>query len=98
MVEFGDDLAITYVMGGLAREFEDDLSSLVINWLDDAAESGMPSTRGSGTETPIRSTYPACMAVKAAAEQGAGRRGPLPARAARGAHVPGASSTAPRRS
>ena len=37
MVEFGDGLEITYVMGGLAREFEDDLSSLVINWLDDAA-------------------------------------------------------------
>ena len=70
MVEFGDGLEITYVMGGLAREFEDDLSSLVINWLDDAAESGMPIDPRVWHHDGVRSTYPACIAFRAAAEQG----------------------------
>jgi len=71
MVEFGDQLEITYVMGGLAREFEDDLSSLVITWLDDAAESGMPLDPRVWHGHGARSTYPACIAFQAAAEQGA---------------------------
>ena len=70
MVEFGDGLEITYVMGGLAREFEDDLSSLVIAWLDDAAESGMPVDPRVWHHDGVRSTYPACIAFRAAAEQG----------------------------
>ena len=70
MVEFGEGLEITYVMGGLAREFEDDLSSLVINWLDDAAESGMPFDPRVWHSDGVRSTYPACIAFRAAAEQG----------------------------
>jgi hypothetical protein len=70
MVEFGDQLEITYVMGGLAREFEDDLSALVIAWLDDAAESGMPLDPRVWDSDGVRSTYPACIAFTAAAEQG----------------------------
>jgi hypothetical protein len=70
MVEFGDQLEITYVMGGLAREFEDDLSALVISWLDDAAESGMPLDPRVWDRDGVRSTYPACIAFGAAAEQG----------------------------
>ena len=70
MVEFGDELQITYVMGGLAREFEDDLSSLVITWLDHAAESGMPLDPRVWDGDGVRSTYPACIAFRAAAEQG----------------------------
>jgi hypothetical protein len=70
MVEFGDDLEITYVMGGLARQFEDDLSSLVIKWLDHAAESGMPFDPRVWHRDGVRSTYPACIAFNAAAEQG----------------------------
>jgi hypothetical protein len=69
-VEFGEELHITYVMGGLAREFEDDLSSLVIAWLDHAAESGMPLDPRVWHSDGVRSTYPACIAFKAAAEQG----------------------------
>jgi hypothetical protein len=72
MVEFGDQLEISYVMGGLAREFEDDLSSLVITWLDDAAESGMPLDPRVWASDGVRSTYPACIAFRAAAEQGSG--------------------------
>jgi hypothetical protein len=70
MVEFGEGLEITYVMGGLAREFEDDLSSLVITWLDAAAESGMPFDPRVWDRDGVRSTYPACIAFRAAAEQG----------------------------
>jgi thioredoxin family protein len=70
MVEFGDQIEITYMMGGLAREFEDDLSSLVITWLDHAAESGMPFDPRVWYRDGVRSTYPACIAVKAAQEQG----------------------------
>jgi putative protein-disulfide isomerase len=69
-VEFGDSIEITYVMGGLAREFEDDLSSLVITWLDHAAESGMPLDPRVWQTGGVRSTYPACIAFRAAAEQG----------------------------
>jgi hypothetical protein len=70
MVEFGDQLEISYVMGGLAREFEADLSSLVISWLDHAAESGMPLDPRIWHSDGVRSTYPACIAFRAAAEQG----------------------------
>jgi putative protein-disulfide isomerase len=70
MVEFGEGLRITYVMGGLAREFEEDLSSLVIQWLNDAAESGMPFDPRVWHSDGVRSTYPACIAFRAAAEQG----------------------------
>ena len=83
LVEFGNDLAFTYVMGGLARDYEDDYSdasadleagriydALLHSWLDRAAESRMPMDPRIWSEGPIRSTFPACMAVKAAAEQG----------------------------
>ena len=70
MVEFGEELEITYVMGGLAREFEADLSPLVIAWLDHAAESGMPLDPRVWARDGVRSTYPACIAFRAAAEQG----------------------------
>jgi putative protein-disulfide isomerase len=71
MVEFGDDLEITYVMGGLAREFEDP-PALAATWLDDAAASGMPLDPRTWFGDPPRSSYPACIAFKAAAEQGPG--------------------------
>jgi putative protein-disulfide isomerase len=70
-VEFGADLSITYVMGGLAREYEEPHLPRLLEWLDQADGSGMPADPRLWTEGPIRSTYPACMAVKAAAEQGA---------------------------
>jgi putative protein-disulfide isomerase len=69
MVEFGDDLSITYVMGGLARQF-DNPASMIVPWLDAAERSRMPVDPRLWAETPPSSSYPACMAVKAAAEQG----------------------------
>jgi predicted DsbA family dithiol-disulfide isomerase len=70
MTEFGADLSITYVMGGLAREYEAPYESRVREWLRHAEHSGMPFDPLLWTDGPIRSTYPACIAVKAAAEQG----------------------------
>ncbi|HEU4658589.1 MAG TPA: DsbA family protein [Capillimicrobium sp.] len=69
MVEFGDTLSITYVMGGLARQFKHPEATLG-HWLDAAAVSGMPADPRLWLEAPPRSSYPACLAVKAAAEQG----------------------------
>ena len=69
-MEFGDDLSITYVMGGLAREIAPPHETRVLEWLGYSDRSGMPVDPRLWSEGPIRSTYPACMAVKAAAEQG----------------------------
>jgi putative protein-disulfide isomerase len=69
MVEFGGNLEITYVMGGLAREFGD-LPAIVMRWLRAAAASGMPVDPRIWAGDPPRSSYPACIAVLAAREQG----------------------------
>lgn len=71
MVEFGADIEITYVMGGLAREFEDP-DELTMTWLGHAAESGMPLDPRLWAGDAPRSSYPACIAFTAAAEQGSG--------------------------
>ena len=69
-MEFAEELDITYVMGGLAREFGPH-SDLVMDWLEQSAESGMPvDPRIWADGGAPRSSYPACIAVKAAAEQG----------------------------
>lgn len=72
-VEFGDEVRITYVMSGLAREVADPTAHARAV-LDAAASSGMPADArlwlgGAGGRAPT-SSYPACLAVKAAAEQG----------------------------
>jgi predicted DsbA family dithiol-disulfide isomerase len=70
LVEFGADVSITYVMGGLAREYAEPHEPRLLEWLEHADRSGMPVDPRLWTEGPIRSSFPACMAVKAAAEQG----------------------------
>lgn len=71
-MEFGSGLEITYVMGGLARQYEGDQSGLVSEWLEAAERSGMPvDPRAWNGPGAIDSTFPACMAFKAATEQGA---------------------------
>jgi protein-disulfide isomerase-like protein with CxxC motif len=74
MVEFGADVRFTYVMGGLARTFEGGFDGIVRDWLDVSERSGMPIDPRLWLEGPIHSSYPACMAVKAAAEQSAAER------------------------
>ncbi len=59
---------VRHVMAGRAREVKplDELAA----WLDAAAESGMPVDGRLWLQDAPTSTYPACLAVKAAAEQG----------------------------
>ena len=67
--EFGDEVRITYVMGGLAREFKRPVETLA-HVLDAAEATGMPVDPRLWLDAPPKSSYPACLAVKAAAEQG----------------------------
>jgi predicted DsbA family dithiol-disulfide isomerase len=67
-VDFGAEVEITYVMAGLAREFGPG-EERIGEWLDVAAESGMPVDPRLWISAPPRSSYPACMAVKAAGDQ-----------------------------
>jgi putative protein-disulfide isomerase len=67
--EFGATLAITFAMGGLAREFGP-AEARVGEWLDAADRSGMPVDPRLWWEGPPRSSFPACLAVKAAGDQG----------------------------
>jgi putative protein-disulfide isomerase len=69
LVEFGDDIAVTYVMGGLAREFRTPVETMR-HVLDAAAASGMPTDPRLWLDAPPVSSYPACQAVKAAGDQG----------------------------
>jgi putative protein-disulfide isomerase len=84
MWEFGDELRFQWVMGGLARQYgseyrdeegaigsgPDCFADLIAHWLEVTAETGMPCDPRLWKQNPISSTYPAGMAVKAAAEQG----------------------------
>lgn len=67
-VEFDGQARITYVMGGLAREFPRPLGELP-DVLDAVAASGMPADPRLWLDRPPSSSYPACQGVKAAAEQ-----------------------------
>jgi predicted DsbA family dithiol-disulfide isomerase len=67
--EFGDEVAIANVMGGLAREFGAP-ERIVATWLDAAERSGMPVDPRLWLQSPPASSHPACLAVIAAAEQG----------------------------
>jgi predicted DsbA family dithiol-disulfide isomerase len=87
MVQFGDSLAWTFVMGGLARELTDMLrepssvgvagagdpertrARLIQHWLAVADEADVPIDPLLWVEGPLSSTYPACMAMRAASEQ-----------------------------
>ena len=67
--ELGDSLTVTHVMCGMARQFGDPVP-LVADMLDAADRSGMPVDARLWLAAPPRSSHPACLAVKAVAEQG----------------------------
>jgi predicted DsbA family dithiol-disulfide isomerase len=67
--EFGDEVRFTYVMGGLAREFRRPVETLA-HMLDAAHATGMPVDPRLWLQGPPRSSYPVCLAVRAAGEQG----------------------------
>src|SRR4051795_7960379 len=76
--DFGTSLEICFVMGGLAREFKRPLETMR-HWIDAGDASGMPVDPRLWLDAPPRSSYPACLAGKAAAEQG--KDAPPPPRA-----------------
>jgi hypothetical protein len=85
MYEFDGELEFVWVMGGLARRYgrsyrdeeggigrgPDCFTDLISHWLDVAVDGLMPNDPRIWKENPLEGTYPACQAVKAAAEQGA---------------------------
>jgi putative protein-disulfide isomerase len=82
--EFEGEVELVLVMGGLARRYgkeyrdeegaigsgSDCFADLMSHWLNVAGQTGMPCDPRLWTKNPIESTYPACMAVEAASEQG----------------------------
>jgi len=72
-VEFGAEVAVTFVVVGLRRQITD-ASALALECLDAAAESGMPVDPRVFLRDPPSSTHPAGLAVAAVAEQAGGRR------------------------
>ena len=67
--ELVGSLSVTYVMCGMAREFGDPIP-LVTEMLEAGDRSEMPVDPRLWLAAPPRSSHPACLAVKAAAEQG----------------------------
>lgn len=82
--EFDGELEFVWAMGGLARRYgsayrdeegaigagADCFADLMSHWLNVSGETGMPCDPRIWTANPIASTFPACEAVEAAAEQG----------------------------
>lgn len=84
MWEFDGELEFVWAMGGLARRFgsgyrdeegaigsgPDCFADLMAHWLNVAGRTGMPCDPRLWSVSPLTSTYPACIAVEAASEQG----------------------------
>ena len=68
-VEFGAYVTLEHVMGGLAREFGPPPGPAA-EWLAAGEAGAMPVDPRPWLEAPPASSYPACLAVKAAGEQG----------------------------
>jgi putative protein-disulfide isomerase len=68
--EFGESLEWRFVMGGLGRDYKGHEDALLARWVEDAGRIDMPVDPLLWKEAPISSTYPACLAVIAAREQG----------------------------
>ncbi|MBV9606129.1 MAG: DsbA family protein [Solirubrobacterales bacterium] len=68
-VAFGGSLSVTFVMCGMAREVGDP-SHLISEMLEASDQSGMPVDVRLWLSGAPRSSHPACLAIKAAAEQG----------------------------
>jgi protein-disulfide isomerase-like protein with CxxC motif len=72
MVEFGGGLEWRFVMGGLARSLAREpavRAAMIEEWLRVAADTQAPLDPLIWVDGPLETTYPACMAVKAAVEQ-----------------------------
>ncbi len=71
--DFAEELQIEYVMCGMRRELGDP-QQLALQSLEASAQSNMPVDARIWLADPPQSSHPACIAVKAAAEQGAAGR------------------------
>lgn len=69
LVALEGSLELSYVMCGMASEFGDP-ATLVEESLEASASTGMPVDPRLWFQNPPRGSFPACIAVKAAAEQG----------------------------
>ena len=72
MVEFANGLEWTFIMGGLGRSLAREPAAragTIERWLRVSAETQAPLDPLVWVDAPLTSTYPACMAAKAAAEQ-----------------------------
>ena len=69
-LEFGDSLDWRLVMGGMSRDYAGREKRVLGAWTRDAGAIEMPVDPLVWDEGGISSTYPACIAVKAAGEQG----------------------------
>ena len=70
MADFGAELRFRFVMAGLAREYtSDDALAMTTAWLDQAETTRMPFDPLLWRDSPLKSTFPACMAMKAAQDQ-----------------------------
>ena len=67
-VEFGNSIAITYVMGGMQHVLSKP-AEFAERWLEASERSGMPADPRSLLASPPDSTHPAGIAVKAVADQ-----------------------------
>ena len=68
--EFGDSLEWRPVMGGLGRDYKGHEARVLAEWFEDAAAIDMPMDPFIWKDAAITSSYPACIAVKAAGDQG----------------------------
>jgi putative protein-disulfide isomerase len=74
MTGFGEGLQWVFVMGGLARDLAPGAAARaerIEAWLRVSEQTGAPLDPLLWRDGPLRSTYPACMAVKAAQEPAA---------------------------
>ena len=69
-IEVAYDVEWRWVMGGLGRDYKGHEASMLAHWTDEAGQIDMPMDPLLWKEGPIQSSYPACMAVKAAGDQG----------------------------
>lgn len=78
-MRYGHQLTIDFVLGGLIRDFDDfhdaandirEPEDVAPHWEEASREHGMPVDVGVWEENPPRSTYPACIATRAAGLQG----------------------------
>jgi putative protein-disulfide isomerase len=68
--EYGAEVDWRWVMGGLGRDYKGHEHTLLTHWTEEAGLVDMPMDPLLWKEGPIQSTYPSCLAVKAAGDQG----------------------------